>query len=510
VHPPQKRELLESLRRGIESSIRSALLSGDIIYDGNDEVLTGRTERIEAVFEREVGRVVPFIYTKFDDARFKVNEKSIKSILSATEGLNQIEKELELFGENGNLNLHGKILNEVYTMIKTSNDRGDILTGANLLNYFEDVPYGWDVILVRIAVAALFRGAAIYLKYDGKDYYDYKKQEAQELLTNSNKFKKSTLWIEPEVEIRSEEREKIQQNLNVIFNVKSDDTINSLSRNVDVQLADMVAEYEKQKIFWEENGYEVKPVFYTIKETCSKVLYETNPAKKLKKFLEIADEAKKEYQYIKEIKDFKDREDRKLLSRIKKLPPGLNVSSRSIAPELLEEYRNYLSEIETVVSNKEIVEKWPVILENYNRAVEKYKQVYDMLHSERNSVYTDMINEIKSDPVLAASIKEDSFEPVRPYLCPENSWDADDLRCRKCGSTLSELDNHILAKGNIRDDIVLKLTPKEPEEKRIRVNLKSSSGKTVIRSHDDLKEALSNIEKKVKGHLDRGETVILQ
>lgn len=506
----EKRESLESLRLGIESSIKNALLSGNIIYDGTDEVLTGKTEKVETVFEREVTKVVPYIYTKFDDAKFKVNEKSIKSILSATSGLNRIEKDLDLFDENEHINLHGKILNEVYTKIKILNDRGDILSGADILHYFEDVPYGWNVILVRIAVAALFRNASINIKYNGKEYFDYKKQEAQDLLINSNKFKKTTLWIEETVQIESKERENIKQNLNVIFNVKSDDTINSLSQNVDKQLAEMVSEYERQKIFWEENGYEIKPVFYMIRETCDKILYETNPAKKLKKFLELSDETKEQNQYINQIKDFKNREDKKLLSSIKKLPSEINVSSQSIDSNILEEYRNYINEINAVISNKEIVEKWPVILENYNKAVEKIRYVYNILHLERYSVYSRMKNEIKDDPILAANIKENSFDSINSYLCFENLWVDDDLRCKKCQNTIYELDNNILVKDKIHQNIELKLTPKIPKETRVSVNLKSSSGKTIIRNDPDLKEALSNIGKKVKIHLDKGETVILQ
>jgi len=507
----EKRQTIDTLRVGIESSIKRALLSGSIVYDGNEEVLTGKTDKLKTVFERELSKVVPFIYTKFDDAKFKVSEKSIKAILSARGDLNHIEKDLELFDESDSLNLHGKVLNEVYSNINRANDAGDILTGAGLLNHFDDKPYGWDVILVRIAVATLFRGGSIYLRHDGKDYYDYKKQGAQDLLTNSNKFKKATLWIEPELEIKPENRDEIQQALDIIFNVKSDGTINSLSQNVVKQLEAMKSEYEKQKIFWEQNGYEIKPDFYTIRETCNEVLNETNPARKLKTFLDVVDDVRKEYEYLTKIKDFTDREDRKLLSTIKKLPSSIIISSQPVDSAILEAYGNYKSEIDTIVSNKEVVEKWPVMLENYNRAVEKYKQVYDNLHSQRCAIYRDMIDDISKEPVLVATIKGDTFDSIKPYMCGENSWVGVDLRCNLCGHTLSELDNHILAAGTNRSRIVSKLTPeKKPDEKRVRINLSSSSGKTIIQNEADLGEALGNIEKNIKEHLDRGEVVVLQ
>ncbi|MBU4122767.1 hypothetical protein KJ959_03705, partial [bacterium] len=109
-------------------------------------------------------------------AKFKVSEKSISAILTAKSHLNQIEKDLDLFDDKGNLNQHGKILSEVYSKIEKSHEKASIYTGADLLDEFEEVPYGWDVILVRIGVAALFRGGAIYLKSNGESFIDFKKR----------------------------------------------------------------------------------------------------------------------------------------------------------------------------------------------------------------------------------------------------------------------------------------------------------------------------------------------
>lgn len=506
----EKRESLGNLSSGIESSIKQALLSGNIIYDGNDEVLTGKTENIKTVFEKELNKVVTFIYTKFDDAKFKVSEKSIAAILAAKTNLNQIEKDLNLFDDKGNLNQHGKILSEVLSKIEKSHDKASIYTGADLLDDFEKVPYGWDVILVRIAVAALFRGGAIYLKSNGESFIDFKKQGAADLLINSNKFKKAVLCIEPEVKIELEDREKVQQDLNVIFDIRSDDTINSLSMNIDNQISAMKTEFDKQEIYWEQNNLELKPEFYKIRETCEKILNETNPTKKLKKFHELSGETRNEFTYLKKVKYFTSREDKKLLAKIKKLPASINVSSQIIDSSIIEGYRSNKNETDTIISNKEIVEKWTVALENYNRSVEAYKQVYEILHSKSYAIYDNMKKELSKDSVMSANIKGDTFGPINDFLCSENSWVADELTCKKCRCSLSELDNHILAKDTIRDNLILKLTPKKPEEKRVHVNLKSSTGKTIIRNEEDLKQALSNIEKKIKVHLDKKETVILQ
>ncbi|MDD3052715.1 MAG: hypothetical protein PHR06_16480, partial [Candidatus Cloacimonetes bacterium] len=524
-----KRQALEILKNGIQTSIRKSLLNGNIIYDGNDEQLIIKTEKLETVFKKELSKVVPYIYTQFDDAKFKVSENSIKKILTVNSNLNQIEKDLDLFDATGNINLHGKIVDEIYSCIKLANDRGEILTGADILDNFDNVPHGWDGNLVKIVLAALYRSGSIYLKYSGKEYYDFKKSEAQDLLTNSRKFKKASLWIEPAVSLTPQERDRIKQDLDIIFNVKTDDTINSLSRNIEDQMEKMKTDYEKQAIYWRENGYELNPAFYSIKDTCNMVLSETNPSKRLKTFLGITAQAKLKYDYLEKIKAFTERKDRKLLASIKSLPQSINVSSETIDSSILEAYEGHIEEINTIISNKEIVEKWSTVTDNYNKAVEKYKEVYEILHEKRNSIYTDLKEEISKDPTLSGNIKNDTFDIIEPFLCPDNIWLSDDLRCSKCRNSLSELDNHILAKNKMQEKIISKiLTEKQPiepstggevegkkpqkqekQKKQVNMNLRMCSGKTIIMDENDLKNVLKNIEDEAKEHLKRGEVIIL-
>jgi hypothetical protein len=53
--------------------------------------------------------------------------------------------------------------------------------------------------------------------------------------------------------------------------VYEEDTINSLSQNIENQITAMRNEYDKQQIYWEEKGIDVRPEFYKIKETCEKL-----------------------------------------------------------------------------------------------------------------------------------------------------------------------------------------------------------------------------------------------
>lgn len=517
-----KKQSMENLKNGIQTSIRRALLSGNIVYSGSNEELSGSSEKIETIFKRELSKAVPYIYTKFELAKYKVNENSIKSIITSKGDLDQIEKDLTLFDAAGNLNLHNPIVSEINAKIKQANDRGDLLTGGDLLDHFSNVPYGWDPILVRIAITALYRSGVIYLNSNGKDYFDYKKQDAQDLLINSRKFRASRLMIDPDVRIDKEEREQVQQKLNIIFSVKADDTINSLSKQVDEHLSDMVAEYDKRCLFWNQTGYNVKPEFYVIKETCDQVLNERNQAKKLKKFLEVSDDIQKECSYLEKMKGLFDREDVKLLSYVKRLPETINVNSDGVDKTLLDEYKANYAEIKAVIDSTEVVEKWNVILANYEKALGTYEKIYDLLHSQRCLQYEKMKKDIMGDSSLAGNIKPVTFDNIALYICPSNEWMKSEFRCDRCKTSLLELDGQILALDKNRDKIVSSLLPKKPATtttggghakpvpKEVKVSLRSVSKKAIIEKEEDLKEVIANIEKEIKDHLAKGETVILQ
>lgn len=511
----EKKTQLETMRVNLEKMIKRALLSGTIIYDGDAEDLDGKGD-LKNVCKREIGKIIPSIYTQFEDAKFKIFEKSIEEILtSRTSELHLIEKDLNLFDTNGNINLHTKVVSEIYDKIRSACDKGEPLTGEQLTEVFEKIPYGWSVILSRIAVAALFRGGTIYLKYDGNEYADYKNTEARDLLTKSNKFKKAFLLFEEEEVVPLPERKTIQQQLEIIFNVKSDDTINGLSEHVSDCLSDMKHEHEKQKIFWEQNAYKLKDIFYSIEELCDNVLSQKRPSKLLKEFLSVTEDIKTAYAYQTKVQNFMDSEDSTILPRLKNLPSSLTVGSIPIDEEITSGYETCKNEIGAIVNNKELIEKWPDVLRNYTNAMAEFKKVYEKLHEKRCEIYHNMQEEITSDPDYAQLVRSDTFALITSYLCEENyKWSPEHLKCINCDYNISEIDSHILSADKKRDMIIAKLTPppgpgEGPQPKRVPVNLRAASKKTVIKNETEMEEAIGNIRKEIKEHLDKGETVLL-
>lgn len=511
----EKQVGIDNMKSNLEKMLKRALLTGTIIYDGNAEELDGKSDNLKVVFEREVSKIIPHIYPRFEDAKIKVSEKSIQSILtSKSPDLHTIEKGLNLFDTKGDINLHGKVINDIYNAIKTACDKGEELNGGKITEIFNTIPYHWDVILVRIVLAALFRSGSIYLKHEGKEFVDYKKSDAKDLLMKTNLFKKTYLLYEIEGAVSLQERKVIQQHLNVIFDLKCDDTIPTLSKNIEERLSAMKQEFGTQKIYWEQNDYKLKNIFYKIDELCDTILGIARASKKLKCFLENVNDIKNAHDYQIKVQKFMEGGDSAIPRRVRNLPTTLTVNSIQVDESIKQEYDTNKKEIDTIVMNKEIVDKWPTVLMNYNKAMTKFKEVYQTLHETRYKIYNKMKEEISSISQYKNLIKEDTFAPIKTYLCEkEYKWSSEHLKCISCGCSISELDSHILAEGKKRDMILARLTPKKPTPGMpvpIYINLKSIVQKTVIKNKKDMDVAVENIKKKIKEQLDKGNTVILE
>ena len=154
------------------------------IVSESDRLNTVVSELLDYARPLELNLEETSIEALFDDTIRTVNEKSIDQIMTVTQEtqLPGIESELSLFDDAYRLNRHSPVISEMLEELRLRARAGDPRDGKTLTGFFESVPYGWDPILVRIVLAAMFRAGIISLKYEGRVYHDYKVSRARELL----------------------------------------------------------------------------------------------------------------------------------------------------------------------------------------------------------------------------------------------------------------------------------------------------------------------------------------
>ncbi len=140
----------------LKTLINRALYNGQFIYNGQATPLDGKVTSLNTIFNRELAQVIPQVFTKFHIGRIRVVEVSIERML--TSPTNQLQTvEPNLWDDQGHIQTHLPVVAEVVDELKRRQDYGQPADGDSLANHFDSIPYGWNPVLLRIVLAALWR-----------------------------------------------------------------------------------------------------------------------------------------------------------------------------------------------------------------------------------------------------------------------------------------------------------------------------------------------------------------
>jgi hypothetical protein len=508
----------DSLRKTVESGFRSALVSGVIIYNGEETPLDGSAKDLNTIFERELNDILPHIYTKFDVVTYQVNEKSVVELLSQpAPTLHNIESHLSLFDEAGNIQLHSPVLNEVLTEVKDRTQKGEECDGRSLLEHFRQAPYGWDGNVTRIALSALFRSGDISIKFEGKDFLSYTQKAAVEALRTLTNFNK-TEFIYQDTSLTLQERIEAKQKLDILFSYKGTDTANELSNAIVQNLGQLAAENKSIAVHCQYAQLPLKDEYGRLRKLCEQITEGANAASRIRTFLEHYDELETGQKYQQSVKGFVESEKLKVFESLKKF---MALDDKSEISD--EAMQLALEEINAVLANRAVISSWDVLVQNYTQALSLYRKTYTQSHEERFLAYQQAEQEICS------SVKEQEVEPEKvdkllknwnAYLCEKLDWDETLFRCRSCGAPLSTINFHLKLVETNKQDVLKELrktTVKGGKDKGVYdtdidtkfVSLKELATLSEIRTEDDIEKLVAEIREGLIQALSKCEKIVI-
>jgi hypothetical protein len=501
------------MKAKIQTLLTQSLLDGAIIYDGEIEVLAGRTGKLSTIFRREVSQIIPHVYTRFDPAAVKVDEKSIERILTVDDAqLPDIEVELNLFDDAYRLNRHAPVVNEVLEELRLRARAGDPRDGKALTDFFEGVPYGWDPILVRIVLAALFRAGVISLKYEGRVYHDYKVRRARDLMIKARSFRKTEFLYDPSTGLTKIEREQAQKAIDRIFHRREPDTVNIMAAALEKELNALHAQNAEQRVLANERDLPVKPVLYEGHAAMEEIRAEERPDLRLKAFL-------KQQALVHELKDYQE----DLQSFIDQGRPAQYAQARALVraikgaqqemPTLNDkEVQSWLEEMAAIEEHREIVEKWATFYQNMQHLLQRYQAAYEQQHQARYEAYAQVKAELEAMEIPADALNDRLCEGAV-------GWTLDGLTCTSCGKRLETLYYQISSAVKEKVKIINNYTPppdidddeeeedRKPELRMLQLDKVIKTRK--IRTQYDLKTAVQELRTAVQAALDEDKHVIL-
>ena len=508
----EKQRDVETAQQTIQTRLRQSLADGVIIYDGEVRELAGRTSNLSTIFTREVSAVIPHVYTRFEPAAVRVNEKSIEQVLSAKDAqLAGIESELQLFDDGARLNRHMPVLNEMLEELRLRTRAGDPCDGKTLADFFESVPYGWDPTLVRLALAAMFRAGVVSLKYEGRVYTDYKATRARELLTKALDFRKTEFIYDPQEGLSPAERKQAQQALDRLFHRREPDTVALMATALEEELAKLQRENAEQRILAEQGGLPLKALLAEGQAVIQAIQAQPQADRRLKALLEQVETLKQLKDYQGRVREFiaagRPAEYRRTHALLTAVTRG-----RAVAPALAEpEAQGWLEELQALIAHREIVEKWGTFAQNLHPLLRRYQAAYEQLHAERQAAYTAVQAELDALGLPADALAD--------RLCAEPvTWNAEGLACAACGTALETLYYQIQSAPQERGRLVASSkrqvagsTEQEAgdAEQVVVLRLGDLVAAREIATPEDLEALVRELRATIAAHLEAGKKVIL-
>jgi hypothetical protein len=195
----------EKIRRAehqdrLRGLLRSALLSGNVYFRGNDRSPGDPTVDVGKSAAEILGQVLPEVFDRFREAAARPNEvkKGIEALFGAEnlQGLPLVFVSLGLLrDENGKMVfcVEKGPLAEVLVRIEDRANYGETSSGRSLTDEFGKEPFGWDFDAVRLFVLSLLRAGKIEATSRGQTIDSVASIEAREVFTNNNLFRQVSL-----------------------------------------------------------------------------------------------------------------------------------------------------------------------------------------------------------------------------------------------------------------------------------------------------------------------------
>jgi hypothetical protein len=437
----EKETELHTLQGKIQTSLRTALTHGTVIWNGRVDELEGRTTTLNPIFNRVMSRLVPHVYPRFELAAVKPNEKNIEAALTVMpHALSDVASGLNLFDRAGHLNQHSAVIAEVREELERRMQHGGDTSGKALEDHFTDDIYGWHPVIVRLIMAALFRAGLITAQADNVRYTDPSVPAAQVLFTQVRRFRRAVFYYEPDVAVTTEELRRAQDELNVIFGVRArEETANAVADQILDQVETWRARSERMVIELRAANYPLPDALTDAREIRDQLSsHRRNPGKVVKQFLAHLARIRTWHEQAQDLYAFVVVEKRlPAYKRARRLLAQVRQSEDALAANVdeAEEVRNAAADLAAYVEDEHAAAHWQTANALLEVLAQRYREAYAHLHQTRETLYHREREALEADGLPTAKLHR--------YLCEGLDWDGANFRCAVCETALDALAYHI-------------------------------------------------------------------
>ncbi|MBI4586093.1 MAG: BREX system P-loop protein BrxC [Planctomycetes bacterium] len=497
-------------KKRLREKCTEALQSGQGFFRGVAKDGSGLGKTLEEIFKNFFDYLVPQLYPKLELGARHLDGNEAEEVLKAANlnGLPQVlyagEKGLNLIVQQGNKlvpNPQAEIAREILEYLRREHSYGNKVTGKILEQQFRGLGYGWDLDILRLVLAVLLRAGSIEVTHQGRRFRNHQDPLCRPPFTSNVSFRAASFAPRESVDLKT-----------LTSAVKQLEEL--IGEEVDVEEGAIAAAFKKLALeeeklllpleaaaranrlpflgMLEDYRESIDGVLGGASDDCVRIL-----AGEGKTFKASRDGVRR----IKEILEGggleKILDARLVLERIWPVLAS-HGEGRTLEPKARE--LGALLQAEKLQAE---VENAGGLAQEIRAA---YSGLYQKAHEERKGAYEKATERIRGLPEFGAFPKETAEEVLKPLVhraCGEVTWDGTSTQCRRCNSTLSEMESDRAAlcelERIVRQRIFDLVTPPEVKEKRTERVRIAEFFRGAIASPEELEEGL----KKLREHLDK-------
>jgi hypothetical protein len=500
----------------LRTQIQETIINGYILFRGNSKDASGLGTDLTGVVKGIIEWVVPYLYPKLEIGARKLSGKEAETLLTAV-NLNGLP--IVFYGEEGGLglvikedgkyipNINAPIAQEVLSFICRRHDYNQPITGKDLENHFTGLIYGWDLDMIRLVLALLFRAGAIEVISQGRRFRDYKEPAARQPFISNSDFRKASFNPREVLDLHTLAEAVRQYEALTGEMVEVDETavaeaFKRIVRTDREVLISVYAELKANNLPGQELIKEYLEFINNAKDAASDDIVRI-----------LTSEGGKYKEWREELRKLRDGIEPGRIELIKKarlaltekLPALLSTSS---CPEEVEKAGG---ELRSNLEAETFYERFNRIIAGEEKISRYYAEVYHGLHEERNNRYRWALDEVKGRrewTEIPPEERDRLLTPLSSRICA--GIIGNEVFCPQCRASLSQMQSDLVAVDILMRQI-LRLMQEllEPQEQVQRLRI-DAFYPAVIESIEEYDQATERLRTEIVKLVQAGIKVILE
>ena len=517
----------DNIQRDLRNKFKNVLSNGVIYFQGVENDSSGLGKDVPEILKSFLDKKIMDIYPKLEMGAVKLKGDEPEKILSAVNlnGLPQIFYE----GEGGLglvIEKDGKYFptsaaptaKEVLDYITSRHSYGETATGKKIDNHFRGYGYGWERDVLKVVLAALFRGGIIEITHQGRRYASHREPSSRQPFINNTAFRAAS--FAPRVAIDLKTLTEAARNYEEITGREVDieegaiaHAFKDLAAKEKEKIIPIQAKISVQKMpgveFIEEHMNSLGGILESAPDDCVKILASDGSSLK-----EAMEKVKKLEEATKD-------------SALETLKAGRTAFKQKY-PVIIErglgdeEFKESGKNLEEFLRAETFYDRMADISRIGKEISKIYEEKYVDYHKQRSVVYQQVIDDIKGN-IDWININEDQqkmiISSLVSHVCTKMEEDAEydihfdsaGVLCSKCHASIGQIDSEIIAAATLKNKALEKILEVilPPDEKYERVKITSFLGNS-INDQNELEEGINRLRDHLQKLLAEGKKVILE